>query len=200
MDEDALILAVRARAEDPANRTDWADRWPSELAPTATPDQIIQAERVLQCTLHSLHRRLLHEVGNGGFGPGGGLIGLPGGHVDDDGRSVIELRQQLFADEEGKGVLAQVVPLCDWGCGAWSCLDEDTGAVLTLDEYGLVDTGMSLHEWMTAWVSGVDLAEKLFTTEERSGFNPFTRKPMTARLRSRPIGTPYIGRINEPRS
>lgn len=175
MDEDALILAIQARAEDPANRTDWANRWPSELAPTATSDLINHAERALHCTLHPLHRRLLQEVGNGGFGPGGGLIGLPGGRVDDDGRSVIELRQQLFADKEGDGVPVQIVPLCDWGCGAWSCLDEETGAVLTLDEYGIVDTGLSLHAWMTAWVSGVDLVEKLFTFEERSGINPFTK-------------------------
>jgi len=200
MNEDSLLLAIRDRAADPTTRTDDADRSPSEVAPPAKPDQIIQAEQALGCTFHPLHRRLLQEVGNGGFGPSNGLIGLPGGHADGDGRSVIELRQQLFADEEGRGVPVQIVPLCDWGCGAWSCLDEETGAVLTLDEYGLVDTGLSLHEWMTAWVSGVDLAEKLFTTEERSLINPFTRKPMTARLRSRPIGTPYIGRTNEPRS
>jgi hypothetical protein len=104
---------------------------------------------------------------------------------------VIELRQQLFADENGAGVPAQVVPLCDWGDGAWSCLDEDTGAVLTLDEDGLIDTGLSLRAWMTDWVAGVRLGEKLFTFEERSVINPFTKKPMTVRFRSRAVGTPY---------
>jgi len=90
----------------------------------------------------------------------------------------------------------QVVPLCDWGDGAWSCIDEDTGHVLMLDEAGLTDTGMSLHDWMSDWANGVSLAEKLFTFEERSGINPFTKRPMTARLRSRPIGTPYLGRTS----
>lgn len=194
MDEDTLILAVRARAEDPAKRTDWSERWPSELALPATSDQIHHAEQVLQCPLHPLHRRLLQEVGNGGFGPGSGLIGLPGGSVDDSGRSVIELRQQLFSDEEGIVVPVQIIPLCDWGCGAWSCLDEETGAVLTLDEYGIVDTGLSLHAWMTAWILGVDLVAKLFTFEERLGINPFTKKAMTVRFRSRPAGIPYTGR------
>jgi hypothetical protein len=65
-----------------------------------------------------------------------------------------------------------------------------------LDETGLADTQISLHDWMADWVNGVSLAERLFTFEERSGINPFTRAPMTARLRSRPIGVPYRGRTS----
>ncbi|WP_437322050.1 SMI1/KNR4 family protein [Sorangium sp. So ce385] len=177
-------------------RTDSPDRGVSELAPPATPQQVDQAERTLKCKLHPLHRRLLQEIGNGGFGPADGLIGLPGGKVDDDGRSVVELREQLFADHAGAGVPVQIVPLCDWGGGVWSCVDEDTGQVLMLDEAGLTDTGMSLHDWMSDWANGISLAEKLFTFEEHSGINPFTKRPMTARLRSRPIGTPYRGRAS----
>jgi len=196
MEETSLISAVAKRAANPMTRTDWADRGVPEMAPPATPEQLGQTERVLKCRLHPLHRRLLQEVGNGGFGPADGLIGLPGGRVDHDGRSVVELREQLFADQTGGGVPVQVVPLCDWGDGAWSCIDEDTGHVLMLDEAGLTDTGMSLHDWMSDWANGVSLAEKLFTFEERSGINPFTKRPMTARLRSRPIGTPYLGRTS----
>jgi hypothetical protein len=196
MDENSLISAVAKRATDPTTRTEWVDRGVPELAPPATPEQVAQAERALNCRLHPLHRRLLQEVGNGGFGPGDGLIGLPGGRVDHDGRSVVELREQLLADDIGAGVLVQVVPLCDWGDGVWSFLDEETGHVLMLDEGGLTDTGLSLQSWMSDWVDGVPLAEKLFTFEERSGINPFTKKPMTARLRSRPVGTPYRGRTS----
>ncbi|WP_441289864.1 SMI1/KNR4 family protein [Sorangium sp. KYC3313] len=196
MEEDSLIVAVAKRAADPMTRTDSADRGVPELAPCATPEQVEQAERVLSCRIHPLHRRLLQEVGNGGFGPADGLIGIPGGRVDNDGRSVVELREQLFADHTGAGVPVQVVPLCDWGDGVWSCVDEDTGHVLMLDEAGLTDTDMSLHDWMIDWVNGIPLAEKLFTFKEHSGINPFTKMPMTARLRSRPIGTPYRGRTS----
>lgn len=196
MEEDPLISAVAKRAADPITRTDYADRGVPELAPPATPEQVALAERVLNCRLHSFHRRLLQEVGNGGFGPADGLIGLPGGRVDTDGRSVVELREQLFADPSGDSVPVQVVPLCDWGDGAWSCVDEDTGHVLMLDEHGLTDTGMSLQDWINNWVNGISLAEKLFTFEERSGINPFTKRPITARFRSRPIGTLYRGRTS----
>ncbi|WP_437744454.1 SMI1/KNR4 family protein [Sorangium sp. So ce1504] len=196
MKEDTLIGAIIRRATDPTTRTDWPDRDTPELAPCATLEQVERAEQVLKCKLHPLHRRLLQEVGNGGFGPANGIIGLPGGKVDDDGRSVVELREQLFADATGAGVPAQVVPLCDWGSGTWWCVDEDTGHVLMLDETGLADTQISLHDWMADWVNGVSLAESLFTFEERSGINPFTKTPMTARLRSRPIGVPYRGRTS----
>jgi hypothetical protein len=191
MDNDSLINAVRMRAANPLTRTDWAARAPTQLATGATQQQIAEGERALGCTLHHLHRRLLQDVGNGGFGPGDGLIGLPGGRVDDEGRSVLELRQSLFADPAGAGIPACVVPLWDWGDGAWACLDEETGNVLIVDERRITDTEVSLSACMSDWVAGAELVEKLFTFEERSGINPFTRKPMTARLRSHPVGKPY---------
>lgn len=191
MNEQAIICAARIRAQDPATRTDWAERERVELAAPATLEQIVQAEAALGCRFHEFHRKLLQEVGNGGFGPGDGLIGIPGGRTDDEGRSILELRQALFGNQIGNTVPRWVVPLCDWGDGAWSCLDESTGNVLMLDEHGLTDTSISLQSWMNDWVSGVDLAEKLFAFEERVGINPFTREPMTVRLRGRPVGRPY---------
>jgi hypothetical protein len=41
---------------------------------------------------------LLTEVGNGGFGPGYGLVGLPGGISDVDGRSLVELSRMLLLE------------------------------------------------------------------------------------------------------
>ena len=188
VNEDTLISAIKKRAADPGSR---ADQGAGIVGPVATDDQIARAEQELGCKLHPLHCRLLQEVGNGGFGPGRGIIGVEGGCVDDQGRSALELRNQLFSSESDTCALPQVVPICDWGDGAWSCLDEDTGAMLLLDENGLLDSGLSLHELMSDWVSGVDLVERLFSFEERSGIDPFTKQPVTAQFRARGVGRVY---------
>jgi hypothetical protein len=52
------------------------------------------------CHFYPLHERLFKEVGNGGFGPGDGLIGIPGGSLDVEERSIIELRRRLFFEHE----------------------------------------------------------------------------------------------------
>lgn len=191
MDEDALIEAVRDRAADPATRTDYADRGCPELAPPVPLRAIDAAEQLLGISLWPLHKRLLTDVGNGGFGPGDGLLGLPGGRVDDDGRSVVDLRTLL-------GELPEpVLPLVDWGDAIWSCLDEECGRVLTLQEGRLVSTKWTLATWLEEWVSGGDIWGQMFVLEERSGINPFTKKAMTFRVIGRPIGDPYVPRSHD---
>jgi hypothetical protein len=191
MDEDDLIRAVRQRAADRTVRTDYADRGCPELPPPASGKVVATSESALGFPLHRFHRRLLTEVGNGGFGPGDGLIGLPGGRLDDDGRSAIELRDALWTDSETAGLPETVIALCDWGDAIWSCVDSRSGHVLTLDESGLTDTGNSLQSWFAEWVSGVNLFGKMFEFEERTMTNPFTKQLMTVRTPARAIGTPY---------
>ena len=145
------------------------------------------------CILHPLHRRLFEEVANGGFGPGYGLIGLPGGTLDGDGRSLVELREILWLDSETP-MPPPVVPLSEWGCGIWSCLDSETGAVLILDEYGLKDIGQSFQSWLEDWVSDVNLWSGRIVYEEVVGINPFTKRPMKSQVAVETVGTPYIPR------
>lgn len=200
MNEDQLIAAIRQRASNPATRTDFADRGHGELGPPASANAIEAAERKMGCHLHQLHRRLFKEVGNGGFGPGDGLIGIPGGSLDVEQRSVIELRQVLFSDHEtpqGSGnsgaprrtgsllikgmrglarrfalatlspvAMWSVVPLCDWGCGIWSCVDCGTGTILSISEFGLRDLEQGLHSWFEDWTSGVNLWERMVVVDE----------------------------------
>lgn len=191
MNEDELICAVRRRAEDPRTRTDYADRGCPDLAPPALAQDVDIAESNLGFPLHPLHRRLLTEVGNGGFGPGDGLIGLPGGRLDGDGRSLVELRAVLWTNAVTAGLPPHVLALCDWGDAIWSCMDEQTGHVLTLDEGGLTDTGQNLHDWLAAWVTGTSLFSEMFTFKERMIINPFTKQPMTVRTPARALGEPY---------
>ena len=185
-DETEIIGQVRKRAANPETRTDWGGRALPELSPPASEEALAKAEQALGCVLHRMHRRLLLEVGNGGFGPGNGLIGLTGGCTDEEGRSVVELRDALF----GNVIPVRVVPLWNWGDGAWACLDEEKGTVLIVDESGVTDTGFQLSTCMAEWAAGAELTERFFTFEVRSGINPFTKVPTTARSRSRAVGKP----------
>jgi hypothetical protein len=86
------VRATQARAAELRKRLDGA----SGLAPRLTLDDplpppvnrqaVTAAEDRLGFALPSLLARLWAEVANGGFGPGYGLFGLEGGHVDDASR------------------------------------------------------------------------------------------------------------------
>ena len=175
MNEDQLIAAIRQRASDPAARTDFADRVHRELGPPAGADAIEVAEREMGCHFHQFHRRLLREVGNGGFGPGAGLIGIPGGSLDVEEPSMTELKQGLFSDHEKVQTLS-VVPLCDWGGGIWSCVDCETGAIFSISEFGLRDLEQDLYSWFEDWISGVNLWDRMVVVDEIRIKHPRTRR------------------------
>lgn len=193
MNDDQLIEAIRKRAENSSKRTDMAERWCPKLGTPAKPDVVLEAQHAMGCDMYPLHRRLFEEIANGGFGPGYGLIGLPGGTLDDEGRSLVELREILWIDSETP-MPPPVVPLCEWGCGIWSCIDGETGAVLTMDEYGLKDIGQSFPSWLEDWVSGVNLFSQMIVCEERSIINFFTKQSIKVQCAVGTVGTPYVPR------
>jgi hypothetical protein len=191
MNEQQLLHALRHRAANPATRTDYAKRRARELGVPASSSAVVEAERAMGCALHPLHRRVFQEVANGGFGPGDGLVGLPGGSLDIDRRSIVDLKKALWLDD-AKPLPAPVVPLCEWGDGIWSCIDSKTGAVLTLDESNLMETGTSFHRWLEEWVAGIDLWERTVTVEARAINDPFTKKAKVVQVVSGLKGTPYV--------
>jgi hypothetical protein len=91
---------------------------------------------------------------------------------------VIELRQGLFSDHE-KLQMPSVVPLCDWGGGIWSCVDCETGAILSMSEFGLRDLEQGLHSWFEDWTSGVNLWERMVVVDEIRMQQPRTRQWVT---------------------
>lgn len=188
-EEDQLVYEVRARAHDPAMRTDLSSVRRRDLPAPATAAQLDAAEAMMGFPMHPLHRRLLQEIADGGFGPGDGLVGVVNGKDAHD-RALVELRDALWIDSETP-LYPGVVPLCDWGDAIWSCIDAKTGHVLTLDESGLTDTQQSLCSWLADWISGVQIFGKMFVFEERTMVNPFTKQLIVVRAPARPIGTPY---------
>lgn len=193
MNEDQLIRAIRERAARPELRNDFADRFGPEVSPPAAAAAVDAAERAIGYALHPFHRRLLTEVGNGGFGPGAGLVGLPGGTLDIDGRSLVEL-SRILGLELGTSSPVPAVVLCDWGCGVRGCIDCETGAVLTIAEDGLKDSGQTICAWFEDWVSGVELWRRVFAMRQQLVQDPSTKQPRWEEFASGTLGIPYVRR------
>ncbi|WP_342722981.1 hypothetical protein AAFG07_27705 [Bradyrhizobium sp. B097] len=187
MTEEQLISDVCRRASNPATQTDYSKIRVREVGPPATSQSIEATERRLGFSLYRLHCRLLKTVGNGGFGPGDGLIGTADGSLDVDGRSLCELKEAFWPDTE-----VALVPLCDWGDGIWSCLDTATGCVVSCSEFGLFSTGQTLHSWLEKWVAGDNLWLEMVVPGTTIVQNPSTSEYVTVATVQGMKGDPYI--------
>ena len=96
-EDSGLIARLQERAESRKTATDEGKR---PAAPPATSAQLEASEAALGFALPPLLRQLYLEVGSGGFGPGGGLLGLPNARLP-----------------------GRLLPLCEWGSGISSALD-----------------------------------------------------------------------------
>jgi hypothetical protein len=191
-----LLSLIQRRAADPASRTDSADVASTTVYPPATPDQIVVAKRRIGFDLPNFLAQVYEKVGNGGFGPGYGLIGLPDGFADD-GHSILDL-YEMFAQADPEDATwhwpAGLVPVCHWGCNIYSCVDFSTDAapVITFDAnargpgetmlQALAQTHARLVDWFRDWVSGVRLWDRMFEDDPKRAktiINPFTKKPET---------------------
>lgn len=131
MTDEEIVAAIAA----------WAgpDR---EVAP-ATDAELVSAERRLDAPLPPLLRRLYREVGNGGFGPGYGMLGLLSGHTDERLRAIALWEQWTGEPPSGFEAWAwprTMLPVVHWGCSVYSCLDlgRDGAPVVRFDSAGFV--------------------------------------------------------------
>ena len=124
-------------------------------------------EHRLGFTLPPLLRELYTKVGNGGFGPDGGVLGLKGGVTDDDGRSLIDVYQWMLKanpiDPDWKWP-EKMVPLLDLGCAIKLCVDcsEPPHPVVLFDPNGHSEgiawdaafsvASSSFEAWIAAWL------------------------------------------------
>ncbi len=135
MDVTILLEQLRERAFDPERATDMgcsffrdgAGRSVQRIARLPVSEaEIADAEAALGFRLPDLLRTVYLHVGNGGFGPGYGLIGLGGGATSDGGQSAVEMYVSLRADvpaADGTGWPEGLLPICDWGCAIRSSID-----------------------------------------------------------------------------
>jgi hypothetical protein len=191
--DDELLRALRERA---TALVDPDDPNP-EPYPLASPDEIADAESQLGFHLPPLLRRV-YEIANGGLGPGvQGL--LPIGEGDDTLVTVYRSNvDSTYVPKPGETGFDQypwpkvLLPICDWGCAIWSCLDcrSDDGPIVTSSNgLAFANTGHTLRSWLSAWFAGADLFEEMFEPRpSRTAINPFTKEPVVLRSQGKPRG------------
>jgi hypothetical protein len=163
-----IVTRLRERIRDARRRTDSSRNAKARAFPPATEAEARAAEQALGFGLPPLLREFYLQVGNGGFGPVSGLLGLPGGASDSQGRSVVELYRDL-RQAHPESWPAALLPVGDWGCQGYVCLDcsakeapvlqfHTTSHSLAVEkltfEERLQPLADSLREWITAWLDG----------------------------------------------
>jgi hypothetical protein len=175
MDE-LFMAAIRRRIR--TKITDLGDSTPSKLR-LAVPDDVARDERDLGFTFPPLLKWIYLEIGNGGFGPGYGLIGLTNGVPDDTGKTGPTIYKELCdGDPEDahwkwpEGLL----PICHWGCAILSCVDcADPNFRMRVfdpnahdrDDWAdaFFEESPSFEEWIRMWASGVDLWKRMYSEQ-----------------------------------
>jgi hypothetical protein len=171
----AELIALDKASSRPGKRLHEIGR----IYPPATWEMVRAAEERLGFPLPTLLGRLWVKVGNGGFGPGYGLFGLEGGHVEE--RSRFTLPELYFYAIEDPDLLLlpldkdaqllwnpppwdpwpkKLVPICDWGSDSQSAIDCSTpgGEMIDIRE-GIerIPRRATFAQWMEDWVNGVKL-------------------------------------------
>lgn len=130
------------------------------LVPASVED-VDRAEEAIALPLPRLLRRLYLEIGNGGFGPGDGIMGVEGGAIGEMGNLV--QTNVAYLDEPGyrQDVPDGLLWFHDWGCVIASLIDCHTpdGLIWHWDpnqDSGeqLKPTSMNLADWFTHWIAG----------------------------------------------
>lgn len=130
-----LIEQLKERARDPKRATDESPvKGKTRVPAPATEEQIAAAEAKLGFALPALLRQIYLEVGNGGVGPGYGLLGVPISE-DDPKDSLVGQYLSLKAANTKPAWPKGLIPICDWGADIASYLDTTTPdvAVIRLD-------------------------------------------------------------------
>jgi len=142
---------------------------PSPIPPPASPEEISKAEELIGFELPPLLKSLYCAIGNGGFGPGYGLLPLftpPRRHGRGEGAIDLYL---LFREgdlvEEGFSWAPMLIPILDWGSAVRSCVDcSNPDLPIMRDSPKLeghpICEAESMQEWLTDWLDGKDLFSK----------------------------------------
>lgn len=176
---DAIVSRIREHALSKSEGLPYAP---------ASEGLVKEAESKLGFQLPSLLKACYEQIGNGGFGPGYGLIGLQGGAASDFGL-LTETHQQLKSDQESEGNEWQfgLLPFCEWGCNTFSCVDCTTPnfTVYKFEDFDVWPQNYNLEKFFEMWVNDVDILSLDDGEEiEAEITNPFTGEKAIAKKRT----------------
>ncbi|HVR62942.1 MAG TPA: SMI1/KNR4 family protein [Polyangia bacterium] len=192
-----LIAKLRERAADASLATDEAADITSGATVPVDDVSIARAETLLGRRLPSLLRDAYSNVGDGGFGPGYGLLRLLPDPRSADVESVVGLYTALCSIDPEDAAWSwpvDLIPFCDWGCAIRTCVDSSTpdGTIITFDpnardlgdpmSTAFAATHPNLESWFTDWLAGVRIWDRMFEPDQSraaTGLNPFTKEPHT---------------------
>jgi len=190
----SLLLAIRERAQDPKRYRDQGAEFQRPVRAVMDEAAVVAVERQMGVRFPELLRLVYTSIGDGGFGPGYGLLPLSPLKAEPDQDSVLGLYQVFSgADPEEPSWVwpRHLVPFCDWGCAIRSCVDcsSKEGAVVTFDPQegedwsgSFASTHASLEAWFSDWVAGVKIWDLMFEPDPSratTSIHPFTREPVT---------------------
>jgi hypothetical protein len=142
MDDLLPQLRAAAQADD---STQWYD--------VVSDSQVEYVESAIGIEFPALLKQCYTQISNGGFGPGYGITGLPGGHESSWG-DLIETVEELRRHEDCEEAY---LPLIDWGCGHFTCIDcDDEDMAVTLKDGDFHHEEFNLRELMYRWCRGED--------------------------------------------
>lgn len=178
--DDELLERLRAEAPPPRVRAPVA-----RVAP-ASEEVVAAVERAAGGPLDSFLRRVYREVADGGIGPGYASLPLAGDE------SVLSTYAAFRSAGPAAGDWPEgLLPIWDWGCATWSCVDP-AGSVVTSDQGRLTLTPFNVRSWLRAWLEGVDLWSEIYEDERATILDPFTRRPVLTK-KGAARGRPWPG-------
>jgi len=175
---DDLIRRVRSRAlSAEPTESGWAT---DKSYPPASQKSIAKAEKTIGFNLPPILVCLFCEVGNGGFGPDYGLLGIDGGAGNEDGHDALALYQSFRKPDKSDPFWCwpdNLLPLVHCGCAMFLCVDCATseGKIVWFEPnphtFGqswadsLIPLNCNLEQLMEAWLEGESWFERFTPIE-----------------------------------
>ena len=144
------------------------------------PKPIFSPPKPTRLHVPALLRQCYLLIGNGGFGPGYGVIGAEGGHASDYG-TLAEIYAELNHERDSvrRTWKRSLLPFCEWGCNMFSCVDcsDADSRIYLCDELEVSPERYTLAEFFEMWIAGKELLYIDAAPPEGIEFkNPFTGK------------------------